>query len=212
MVWVDDVVSRLSGHVNELATAYLHAEAYHTWAGRNRSELLHIVRHPCLLDQLRELCDPANSTPTGEPVSGSGPASRPAANLDAVDLLIRIGQETLWWMAEAAITPRPHVEANLHALVGYAAGLTEPKTLTALARDVAGWHRRAQVVCGWRPPAYAPDVSCPHPTCGAPPRPGSGLRIGDDGQAAWCLSCDASWDHTTIAELADHVAREGAWL
>lgn len=205
---MSEPLERISSCINELTSPYLHAERYHLWSGPNRVEKMHITRQPSLLDQLRQLIDPAHTTgEDGDPITRSAFGSRPAANLHALDLLAAIESRALDYAAHAALIPRHTLEATLLALVGHAAA-ADTDFVTALAREVSTWHRRVRITCGLQPPLYAPDALCP--TCEAPPVPGSGLRVRDDGDAAWCLTCGTAWDHTTITALKDHLAATGA--
>lgn len=111
-----------------------------------------VVTHPPLLDQLRAATQPGTiAYDTGRRTT---PASRPAANLQALDTLSSIYVELAGWHARHRL-PSPARDVDWHKavmrqLVGLAPNLAG-SVADWLAADIYEWWRLAATTTGWRP-------------------------------------------------------------
>jgi hypothetical protein len=123
-------------------------------AQRQRSRTW-LVTHPPLLVQLLLLCEPG-STIRG-PERHTPPASRPAANLEALASYDDIVTEIAVWRrttAQPALLEAPGTlhwcRAALRSLTG-ALPTIAPSLADALGRDIHHWWRQAAIHTGWQP-------------------------------------------------------------
>lgn len=157
--------------------------------------MLHTVTHQPLLQQLRDVTTGASSL--SDESAGTRFASKPAARLEAADLLARIDHQSAALAAEHGID-EPDLTKRLVALSGFIGH--EPH------RAVKGWWSAARVLTQWDSPAYRPHGT-PCPNCWET----STLRIRVDEELAHCTGCSESWDTTgapgsrPLSLLAQHV-------
>jgi hypothetical protein len=143
-----DPLTEAVGQIDELVHATVEHRRREVWTrSRHRRVLWDTYEFASLLDQLRELVAPTMQA-VQDSVGHSVPRSRPAANLDAIDVLDRIGAGVRVWRYALNLAPRGTVDDDLQALVGAVAGRDEALRV-AFARSVDGWWRRARTVCGW---------------------------------------------------------------
>lgn len=200
----DALVRQVADDVTELVDPRDHVEPYRKpWPPGSRKVRWfgHRVPMPSLLDQLRAGGAPAAS----EGGAGRGFESRPPHEQNAFDCYNEaqaIADGAAWWIAIRGRPLRLTAEDNLRAIVGEAPRLRHVD-LEDVARDVARWKFRAQVLTGWKTPPWTPRATCPH--C---ERKG-GLRIRLDERQAACLACGSMWDQGSIGVLAEHIRTEG---
>ena len=171
-------------------SAYVQGE----WRRKRRE-----IEIPSLLDQLQA----AFVSSSGEQ-TGSGFASKPAARVDAMDVLMRIDTEAGNWVDQLGHTIQSDVRDNLRWLNQQAPRLTDLEQLHWLALDVRGWGTWARVVTGWEVPAFRPHNTCP--LCGQ--RGGLRIRVGDGDAQGMCVNCGEHWASETVALLAEHIRTE----
>lgn len=155
----------------------------------------HVVEHPPLLEQLHD----AIAGSTAGTSSGSGPDSRPTANLEALDAWSAVDQGARFWVA--AITNRPaqgEVEQLVADLIGRAPTLDRDDA-RLVDQDVLRWWARARVVTTWDTPPMKPHVPCMN--CDVRGK----LRVTVEPLVAVCIACGAAWDSTTIGVLGEHI-------
>lgn len=202
------------GMVHELTHTHTHTERIttHTTRGTTITEPHHVTAPP-LLDQLTN----ATTTADGHSAYG-GYGSRPTANLDALDLHQDINHQATTWLQHHG---HRHPGTTLAAV--RLAGSLHPQTTTCttpatqredgccLTHDIARWWTRARILTGWDAATWSPNTNtCPH--CAA--RGTLRIRLAD--HAAICTHtdpdtqqrCGATWDHTTIGLLAEHIRAE----
>jgi len=164
--------------------------------GRAVEHAVHYTPHPSLLDQLRAAGTAGRG---GDATMSGGYESRPAARLEAIDVLEGIEREVDDWLVRRFATDvRPTLEGNLHAVVGLAAS-ADDDLQARLARDVVSWQTRARVVTGWDSAPWRPNAACP-----ACENVGT-LRVRLEERCAACLHCKETWTPATIGILADHL-------
>jgi hypothetical protein len=194
----------------ELTQWHTHRQHY-THQGENITwDTTHITQVPPLITQLAQ----ANPASTG---AGAGkPASRPAANIEALDTLIHIDLAAARWVRElgeddpgttiACISKLHGLAASAHHC-GHSKATIENRKATCctvhqIERDIRRWWTQARIVSGWDTPAWAPNNTCP--MCSERRT----LRIRSDDQTAMCVGCRETWDRGNIGLLADHVRLE----
>ena len=157
------------------------------------------IEIPSLLDQLQAAYVSSSSDQTG-----SGFASKPAARIDAIDVLMRIDTEAGNWVDQLGHLITNDPRDNLRWLNDRAAKLTDLEQLHWLACDVRGWATWAKVVTGWETPAFRPNNTCP--LCAQ--RGGLRVRVGDGEAHGMCVHCGEHWTAETVALLAEHIRYE----
>lgn len=156
---------------------------------------LHVVTHAPLLDQLAAAT--TGATGLSDDNVGTRFASKPAAHLEAHDLLARIDTQSAELADEHGID-EPNLTRRLLALAGFIGH--QPH------RKVRSWWASARVLTHWDSAAYRPHGT-PCPNCWET----STLRIRVDDELAHCTSCGETWDSTGDADsrplslLAQHV-------
>lgn len=199
----DDLVD-LADDVRELTDSQLHVEKFvlQDQHGRAVKHDRHITRHPSLLDQLRAA---GNGDKVGaEGAMAGGYESRPAARLEALDVLRTIASGADDWIVRHfTAESRSTIEGNLHALVGLAAA-ADTALRSRLAHDARSWLTLARVVTGWDSAPWRPRASCP--VC----EHVGDLRVRLDERVAACLHCKEAWTPATIGLLADHLREVNA--
>lgn len=156
---------------------------------------LHVVTHAPLLTQLRAAT--AGATGLSDDSASTRATSKPAAHLEALDLLARIDHQSAALADEHGID-EPDLTKRLLALSGFIGH--EPHRL------VRSWWTAARVVTHWDAPAYRPHGT-PCPNCWET----TTLRIRVDDELAHCTACGESWDTTgqpdarPLSLLAQHV-------
>jgi hypothetical protein len=202
--------------VEELTRPHTHREKYAvrdrkgTWWNKN-----HVTHVPSLVYQLQ------HATPTGSgDNSRSGYQSRPAAWLEGVDTLARIDLEVARWIRELGedddTTDTGRLIGQLHGLLASAPrcrrqaprrderGKVTCCTAHSIEADVRRWWTQARIITGWDSSPWRPANTCP--ACGVRGK----LRVRFSAEAALCVECRATWDHTTIGLLAEHIRAENA--
>jgi hypothetical protein len=184
---------------------YTHDGENMTWAAK------HTTQVPPLITQLIQ----ANPSPKGD-MTGAGPASRPAANIEALDTYTHIDLAAARWIRDlgeddpgdtiACIRKLYGLAASAHHC-GYSKATIENRKVTcctvhAIERDLRHWWTQARCVSGWDTPAWAPNNTCP--VCNERRT----LRIRPDDQTAMCTGCRETWDKSNIGILAEHVRQE----
>lgn len=178
-------------HIRELTQPYVTTEILNRGAARE----LHVVRHRPLLEQLAAATHGA--TGLSDESAGTRFGSKPAAHLEALDLLARIDRQSRDLADEHGID-EPDLTERLTRLSGFIGH--EPH------RAVRAWWSAARVVTHWDSPAYRPHgAPCPH--CWDT----GTLRIRVDEELGHCTGCGETWDATgdpdsrPLGLLAQHV-------
>lgn len=200
--------------VAELTRPWVSSEGYQldSITGGPGIGLLHQTRVPSLLVQLEH----AAPSGQGDDRGSAGYESRPAARVEALDVLITIEHETERWLTrtEPTASSYPDHLADQVARLG-----SKVRTLTWCKRgkstnrgaccdrhklegDVRRWWAQSRIVAGWDSPAWKPDATCP--ACGVR----GGLRIRLSAHVGFCVDCRETWDHETVELLGRHVREE----
>ena len=177
--------------IRELTQPTQHHEPY----TRRHKPRHHTTNNPPLLHQLDQSAMPSNNhTDDTSTIAGS----RPSASLDAIDTANRIHKDATTWLTTLGYDTTGTIIDRVHRLTPAAT------THHDLARDIRRWWTWARTTTGWDQPAWQPHNTCP--ICG---KRGT-LRIRLDDKLATCINdeCRATWDHTTIGLLADHIRTE----
>ena len=145
---------------------------------------------------------PTSAVATTGAISGGAHtfASKPAARIDAIDVLQTIETETHAWIRclNLPLRRRNGRPLTLAELVQAAAANAGDDMLP----DLRAWWIRARTVTGWDAPSWRPDNTCP--LCSV--KGGLGVRL--DAQTGMCVDCGEGWDSGTIGLLADHIRAE----
>lgn len=196
----DDPASTLD-YVEALTRPTTHHEPYTTL--RTNPDGTHYwmtERHRTISLPLLEQLQSAIAT-TGAIEGGAHAfASKPAARVDAIDVLQDIDTETLAWMRRLHLSVedkhgRPLTLAQRLQSAAANAG-------DDMLRDLRSWWIRARTVTGWDSPSWRPDNTCP--LCEVK----GDLRVRLDARTGVCLGCGEVWDAGTIGLLADHIRQE----
>ena len=140
------------------------------------------VQHPSLLDQLAS--STSGGTALGDEAAGTRFGSKPAAHLEALQLLARIDRESRDVATDLGVAdPGSGVPARLSAIAGRLG--TDPH------KTVRSWWSAARLLTHWDAPPYRPQ-GAPCPNCWDT----GSLRIRFDDQLAVCTTCHATWDRT----------------
>lgn len=198
-------------HIRELTRAYTTTETVTQptagpdgiWRPTRR---LHTVHHPSLLAQLAAAA--GDSSNLSDDDSGrSSFASKPAAHLEALDVLGRIDTDSRELAIDLGIEEPPRTKTvvptkplndRLLAISAKVGDQTHPR--------VKGWWAMARVATHWDAPPLRPH-GVPCPECWAT----DSLRIRLDEYLASCTSCGTVWDqtgdpaHGSLQVLAAHV-------
>ena len=170
--------------------------------GRWRPEArIHAVTHKPLLNQLEDAITGASAR-ADEDAGHSSFTSKPAAHLEAVDVLAMIDRESLEYAVDLGLQAPPRTRTVVpvtplrHRLLDISGhvGLTE-------SRPVQRWWVSARLATQWdqRPfqPNGAPCLNCWHVKT---------LRIDVGNHLARCIECHETWDGPgPVAVLAQHV-------
>lgn len=192
-------------HVRELVKPYATTEtvtqptegADGRWRTTRR---LHTVHHPSLLDQLEQAITGASSL-SDEDAGKSTFTSKPAARVEALDVLAMIDRESLELAVDLGIEQAPRtvtvvkrmaLAPRLLAISGKV-GDTEH---TAVAR----WWTSARITTQWESRPFHPK-GAPCPQCWE----STGLRVVLSDELARCTECRHVWDGSGFRVLAQHV-------
>jgi Zn ribbon nucleic-acid-binding protein len=210
-------------HVRELVQPYTTFEAETTQAGvrvpvptTNRRDLPAwivvprgtglSVTHPSLLTQLRRATAGATGLSDSDAAAGTA-KSKPAAHLEALDVLRRIDAQSHEYAVELdieqprrtrTVVPSLALEDRLLAISGKVG--SEPD------RRVRSWWASARLVTHWDSPPLRPH-GAPCPSCWETDT----LRIRLDDELAVCTGCGDTWDrtghpdHGSLDMLGQHV-------
>lgn len=188
-------------YVDALTTPTTHYEPYTTLRSNpDGSHYWTTERHRTISLPLIEQLQSAVAT-TGAIAGGAHAfASKPAARVDAIDVLQDIERETGSWLRRLNLPledkhGRPLALAD--RIRAAAANASDD-----MHRDLRSWWIRARTVTGWDAPSWRPDNTCP--LCSVK----GGLRVRLDAQTAACIECGEGWDSATIGLLADHIRAE----
>lgn len=198
--------------VQQLTEWHTNRQPY-TYEGTNITAAgqYHVTRVPSLISQLLE----AKPGSQGD-MTGAGPCSRPAANIDALDTYTHIDLKASRWVRDlgedddldtaACIRKLYSLAASAHYCGHNKATIEDRKvtccTVHAIERDIRGWWTQARLASGWDTRAWAPNNTCPQ--CDNRRT----LRIRPDDRTAMCTNCRETWDETNIGLLAEHVRQE----
>ncbi len=193
--------------INELTQPTQNREPY----TRRHKPRYHTTNNPPLLAQLDESAMPSNNHTDG---TSTIAGSRPSASLDAIDTARRIDRDATDWLIRYSwiidgdtdiardirrwwITDGDTID-RIRRLTP--AALHDPD----LASDIRRWWTWARITTGWDQPPFKPHNTCP--SCGTL----GTLRIRLTEHLATCINdeCRATWDHTTIGLLANHIRTE----
>jgi len=155
----------------------------------------HVASAPSLLDQLSSL-EP--STAEG---ARRGFASRPTANLEAVDLGQSIDREAAALVRSLGEDDDGDAKAMVLKLHGLTASL-DAHMVGGVTHYVHRWWASARVMSGWDAAPFRPHNTCPVCTTLG------NLRIRVDEMLAHCVHCRATWDSANLGVLADHIRHE----
>lgn len=155
----------------------------------------HVVSAPSLLDQLSSL-EP--STAEG---ARRGFASRPTANLEAVDLAQAIDREASALVRNLGEDDPPTTKDCVLKLHGMTGWVTDDR-VEEITTYVHRWWASARVLSGWDAAPFRPHNTCPVcETLG-------NLRIRVDDRLAHCIHCRATWDSSNLGVLAAWIRQE----
>lgn len=210
----------VSDMVRELCEPAQHREFYRPEAAGKKSirkirPRYHVTTSPPLLVQLYES---VAASPSAEAGAARPASSRAAANVDAIDMAVRIDSEAGWWLEQLdADDPRKPI-SRVRRLGSLIPSLERchrrnplrdhGKVICCTAHEVeaqiARWWTWARVGTGWDLPAWEPDNTCP--LCGVR----GALRVRLVEKLATCINdaCRETWDDSTIGLLADHIRAE----
>ena len=196
--------------ITQLTQPHTHAELIDH---DDHGTTVHTVKVDALIDQLD------NATRNKGDANGAGGyESRPAASIEALDVLIAIDNEASTWVRKLG-----HDDPGSTKAVVRIAGSLHPSTPTCrndkptrdgrkiiccprhqLTAAIRSWHTRAAIVTGWTGRAFAPNNTCMN--CDKRRT----LRIAVEEQTAFCVACHATWGDTDhpIDLLAAHIKRE----
>lgn len=197
--------------IRQLCDWHTHREPYTHTANGTTWTAHHLTQVPPLITQLTE----ANPAPKGD-MTGAGPCSRPAANIDALDTYTHIDIKAARWIRDlgeddpadtiGCIRKLYSLAASAHHCGKAKATIDDRKvvccTVHAIERDIRHWWTQARIVSGWDMAAWAPNNTCPMCT------ERRTLRIRPDDQTAMCTGCRETWDRSNIGLLAEHVRQE----
>jgi hypothetical protein len=185
----------IRGDIQELTEQHEHVEAYHIRDPRSRRRRAHrhAAWHPPLLVQLQDVAQRRGSA---------------AVSYEALDLVKRImngaraWRDRIHYRAETRCMPIDHWWLLPVRDLADAAPRLSRRNQRRLAADVHRWWTWCRVIGGWED--WPPQIHAPCPRCDALPKP-RGLRVRMDRSAAYCATCDATWDTDTIGVLAAHI-------
>lgn len=202
----------IHGVVRQLTEWHTHRQPY-TYEGTNITAAgqVHVTQVPPLITQLLEAAPSASGD-----MSGAGPCSRPAANIEAIDTYADIDTEAARWVRDLGEDDDLDTIACIRKLYGLAASahycgknkatIENRKvvccTVHDIERDIRSWWTRARCASGWDTRAWAPNNTCP--MCNERRT----LRIRSDDNTAACTGCRETWDASNIGLLAEHVRQE----
>jgi hypothetical protein len=178
-------------HVNGNGSVTLYGE---DWA----------TEQPSLLDQL---ADAVHHVRNGEDAGGSGPQSKPTAQIDALDTLQRISAQAYEWAQRSTLAATVQAAYALTPSMP-ACQQWNPKHGCChrhiLEHQIGQWWTWARLTTGWDRPALRPDATCP--ACGK--RGGLRVRLDDDQRYAMCGDCATTWRDHEIGRLVIHLKAE----
>lgn len=193
-------MSDIHDYVNQLTRPHTHRQRYTTEPDTKgtRWDKDHVTLVPALIDQL-DAATPQSQGSEG----GGGYKSRPAARIEALDVLIRIDTEAARWVRELGEDDHGGTKACVNRLHGLYAS-ADDVAKKAIERDVRSWWSQARIISGWDSAAWRPDNTCP--ACDER----RSLRIKLVDAMGFCVECRETWDDTTIGLLAEHIRAENA--
>jgi hypothetical protein len=148
----------------------------------------HSTTHPSLIEQLRAC---TMQSKDGD-YAGGAAKSKPAARLEALDVLRRIDRQSHTLAVELNVD-RPHLYNRLSAIGGAIGNEAHP--------TVRSWWIAARCATGWEQPPYQPDVPCPNMEC----EQRASLRVRVADEIATCVKCDTTWDVDSFATLGAYI-------
>lgn len=182
-------------HIRELTRSY----ATHTpITNDDGTSRVHTVRHPSLLDQLRNAGHGSTNLSDSD-ASRSIATSKPAAHLEALDVLNRIDQQSKALAITVEAGEHTNLEDRLRAISGQIGD--EPH------HKVRSWWAAARLTTHHDAPPIRP-YGVPCPECSET----GTLRIRLDEEIASCTDCGMVWDRTggvdtgSLDILGQHVA------
>jgi hypothetical protein len=160
------------------------------WRTRKR---LHTVHHKSLLDQLEDAITGA-SAKADEDAARTTYDSKPAAHLDALDVLARIIHQSLELATDLDIDLMP-LPRRLSAISGRIGDRPNHR--------VKSWWVAARIATQWETRPFQPKgAPCPITECGT----FGTLRVRYDEHLASCTSCGAVWvGEAEVQNLGRHV-------
>lgn len=181
-------------HIRELTRTHVSTSVVIRDDGRRE---LHHVSETALLAQLAGITGSSNLSDSD--AARGGFQSKPAAHLEAVDILARIDRQARALAVEHGISaagPLAGVLTRLSGAVGH-----EPH------RQVRSWWASARLITQHDAPAHRPH-GVPCPQCWET----DSLRVRIDDELASCIACGDVWDRTgepdrgSLDVLGQHVA------
>lgn len=188
-----DMLADLADAINELTEIRNHTELIEAEERdgliRRRVRRKRIVTFPSLLDELAEAMKPGAA---GE-ASAAGFESRPAAELEPINVMAMITEQSRVW-ANLLNVERSTLKGLLHGLVG---AQHSDIQLASVLKDAAYWVKRARQATGWDESPMTLNLPCPY--CWKRHT----LVITSDLMKAKCKNpkCNAEWDEMTIGLL-----------
>lgn len=184
-------------HIRELTQAYTTNEMVTQPINGIDTRRVHTVRHPSLLNQLRNAGHGSTNLSNSD-AARSAAGSKPAAHLEALDVIARIDTQSRHLALSVEAGDIPNLEARLLAISGKVGGETHHR--------VRSWWAAARLATHHDTPPMRPH-GVPCLSCWAIDT----LRIHVEDEFAACTSCGEVWDrsgdpgHGTLITLADHV-------
>lgn len=180
--------------IAELTRATRHVQMYE----KGPETKIHRVTAPPLLWQLENSQQGLGSI---EERAGSGYQSRPAARIEALDVLLKIDREASAKIRELGHDDDRDTGGLLSLLGGLLPGQNETQ-VREIEDLVNRWYVLARVATGWDSPLWRPRNTCPNcESLGS-------LRVRLADLEAFCAECHVAWDKTTIGVLAEHLRTE----
>ena len=202
----------------QLTSPHTHREPYEVDENGIKYTADHVTLVKALIDQL----DNYTSSSKGDAGTGTF-ESRPAASVEALDVLIAIDDEAARWIKKLGQDDHGSTKdvvrrvASLRPSLDWCGTARATKDETGkkivcctrhkLDQSIRSWHTRATIATGWAGRAFAPNNTCPTIECGQRRT----LRIAVEEETAFCTACHSTWggDSTNpITTLAECIRKE----
>jgi hypothetical protein len=182
-------------HIRELVKPYATHTVIERLTPGGLIKTIHTVHHPSLLDQLRNAGHGSTNLSDSDASRGIA-TSKPAAHLEALDVLARIDRQAAALADELNAGTHLRLETRLLAIAGMVGDDTNSR--------VRSWWAAARLVTHHDTPPIRPHaVPCPH--CWEL----NSLRIRLEDDLAACVQCGTVWDRTgqngSLLKLGEYV-------